>query len=300
MGKRNSIISLSVFILLLSFIACDNQNKGTKSNENGLVFDTLIVEKTHFLDNDKANPSCNIHIRFEYPKESNKMDVADLQQLFIQAMLGVSFDSLSPSKAVDSYIANYISNYQLDASIYKNNITELSEMETEEGHYYIEDDDNLEKPKVFYSYFETISDSIVYDKRNILSFQVKQTNFKDDSESYNVYRNYVVNLKTGVLLSENDLFIPGYEAALQRLLISALLDLNNVENISDLEDLGYFGIDEIMPNKNFLVVEKGIIYTFNRGEYSAYQLRAPMVFIPFNQMTALLKENTVVSKLAAI
>lgn len=270
------------------------------SSDNGIAFDTLEVQQKYHLEGDTANPSCHISIRFEYPVKSEAMNLADLQQIFIASVLGVAFDSLSPSDAANAYIANYIDNYKLDASIYRENIANLDKEESMEAHHYLEDDDNLDKPKVFYSYHETLSDTIVYNGRNVLSFQVKQANSKDNLMSYNSYRNYVLNLKTGTQLTEGDIFIPGYDLVLRKLFIASLLEQNNVKNIRDLEDLGYFGIEEIMPNKNFLVTDKGVAYTFNKGEYSAYQLKAPVVFIPYNLMTAILKENTIVWKLAEI
>ena len=70
-----------------------------------------------------------------------------------------------------------------------------------------------------------------------------------------------------------------------------------MNTISDLEDLGYFGIDEIMPNRNFLIDANGITYIFNKGEYSAYLLDAPEILITFEEVRMLLKKNTIVSKL---
>lgn len=101
-------------------------------------------------------------------------------------------------------------------------------------------------------------------------------------------------------MTESDLFNAGYDSALQSLIVTSLLDQNNVKTVSELEDLGFFGIQEIVPNKNFLLNEKGIIYTFNKGEYSAYQLDAPQVFIPYGAIRSLLKENTIVHKLAEL
>ena len=94
--------------------------------------------------------------------------------------------------------------------------------------------------------------------------------------------------------------MPGYDVALQQLFANSLMQQNEVKSISDLEDLGYFGIQEIMPNRNFLINNEGITYTFNKGEYSAYPLSAPEVFIPFNELKMLLKPNTVVSKIAGL
>jgi hypothetical protein len=268
------------------------------SFDNGVTFDTLLVEKVYHLDDDTTMPSCNLSIKFIYPVESGKMNLADLQQIFVTSALGNAFDSIAVSDAVAAYINNYIDNYKSDASIYRNNISDLDAEERNEAYHYIGDDDSLDKPTVFYSYYETLSDTIVYNNRGVLSFQVRQANSKDDLVSYNSYRNFVVNFKTGTLLTESDIFIPGYDLALRKIFIATLLEQNNVKTINDLEDLGYFGIEEIMPNKNFLVTDKGITYTFNKGEYSAYQLKSPAVFIPYDLITTILKNNTVVYKLA--
>ena len=112
------------------------------------------------------------------------------------------------------------------------------------------------------------------------------------------YSNYVWNLENGNQLTENDIFVSGYDSVLHNLLIASLIEQNKVESLDELEDLGFFGVGEIVPNNNFLINDKGITYTFNKGEYSAYQLNAPEVFIPFNDIRQLIRENSIVSKLA--
>ena len=132
----------------------------------------------------------------------------------------------------------------------------------------------------------------------MLSFQVYRSNNKGGSANYSAYNNYVINLRTGSLITENDIFTPGYDVALQQLFEQSLMQQNGVKTVSDLEDLGYFGIEEIVPNRNFLIDDTGITYIFNKGEYSAYLLDAPQIFLSFEELRMLLKKNTVVSKLA--
>ncbi len=127
---------------------------------------------------------------------------------------------------------------------------------------------------------------------------MKQSNNKDGAISYHSYRNFVLNLHTGNQVTENDIFNAGYDNALQSLIIHFLLDQHKVKTVSELEEIGFFGIQEIIPNRNFLLTEKGIIYTYNQGEYSAYQLEAPQVFISYDDIRSLLRENTIVYKLA--
>ena len=127
----------------------------------------------------------------------------------------------------------------------------------------------------FYSYHECISDSVILNRNGLISFQVRHSNNKGGAATYDLYRNYVYDLERDVAVTETDLFNPGYDTALRQLIIVSLLEQNEVKTIEELEDLGFFGIQEILPNKNFLLSDKGIIYTFNKGEYSAYQLDAP-------------------------
>jgi hypothetical protein len=104
-------------------------------------------------------------------------------------------------------------------------------------------------------------------------------------------------LKTSSLLTEDSIFNEGYEKMLNIIFKDKLLEANAVETIDQLENLGYFGIEEIMPNNNFLVDDKGITYTFNKGEYSALQLDEINIFIPYEEITDILKENAPISAL---
>lgn len=270
--------------------------------DNGLKFDTLqVTEKSH-LENNPSKPSCNLSIQYVYPVESRKVNLEELQQLFIECTFGHSYAGLPAEEVIKQYTANYVENYRTDAQAFSSNVPEPVQ---EPANHTVfdelvldEDDESRQRPDVFYSYYETLSDSIVYNRNNILSFQVKQSNNKGGSTSYESFKNYVVNLKTGKLLTENDIFMAGYDVQLRMLFISALLDQNKMQRTDDLADLGYFGIEEITPNKNFLIDNKGITYTFNKGEYSAYQLSAPVVFLPYDAVRPFLRENTVVSKLA--
>lgn len=191
-------------------------------------------------------------------------------------------------------------NYETDAKIFDEDLIDL------ENHPNLipQSMDEIHEEELqsngFYSYHETLTNKVHFNQSNLLSFQVNQSNNKGGSAVYGSYNNYVINLKTADLLSENDIFTPGYDVALQQLFANNLLQQNGVKSISDLEDLGYFGIQEIMPNRNFLIDNEGITYTFNKGEYSAYPLSAPVIFIPFNDLKMLLKKNTIVSKLAGL
>ncbi|WP_298653313.1 RsiV family protein [uncultured Proteiniphilum sp.] len=294
---RMPVFILSL-IVLLSFISCNHQGgRSMFRAENSVGFDTVSMVERHHLDGDTANPHCDIRVEFVYPVSSNKMSVDMLQQFFIRNVFGVPYDTLAPSAAVQAYVLNYIGNYTADAKTYRESADEIRELnnliagiDVSDSEHYTED--------FFYSYYESLCDSIVYNRHGVLAFQVKQSNNKGGAASYDSFRNYVWNLNTGRQVTENDIFNAGYDTALQRIIITSLLEQADVKSVDELEDLGFFGVREIMPNHNFLLNDKGIIYTYNKGEYSAYQLDAPQVFIPYEAILSLLRENSVASKLA--
>lgn len=291
-----------IFVLsLLSFlfvVSCDHQEKRSRLKTEDIIhFDTISLVEQHHLDGDTANPYCNIKVEFIYPITDQKMNLETLQHFFIRNTFGVSYDSLSPSDAVQAYVRNYIENYTADSKLFRESADEIRKLDSLISGVDISDTEHYTE-NYFYSYYESITDSIVYNQHGVLAFQVKQSNNKGGAASYDSYRNYVLNLLSGKQVTEDDIFNAGYDAALQNLIINSLLDQIKVKSVEELEDLGFFGVREIVPNRNFLLNENGIIYTYNKGEYSAYQLDAPEVFIPYEAIQSLLKDHSVAAKLA--
>lgn len=268
--------------------------------ENGVEFDTVAYKKTYHLDNDSAHPSCHLDIRFIVPKKSSKTDLTTLQNTFTGAFFGRQYRGLKPHEAIEKYTHEYIKNYINEAASFRKQLLELSQFEKNisAADNQTKETEKKNESKTFYTYRETLCNKIVYNANGILSFQVNQLTQKGENNRFETFFNYVINMKTGELLTETDIFVAGYDLTLKKLIINQLISQKRVKSIAELEDLGYFGIEEILPNKNFLITDKGITYTFNKGEYSAYQLDAPIVFLPYNILAFILKPNAIVSNLA--
>lgn len=297
MKRNRTIIAFGVSILIL-FASCQSDTEEPPLKENLVSFDTLIVEKRQYLQNDTLNPFCDLNVHFVYPVAATNSDLEKIQHHFIVNTFGQAYDSFVVEEAIEQYTKNFLRSYEADARVFQNEMHNLKTYpelipQNIDSHH----ENELQSNK-FYSYLETLSSKVYFNKNNLLSFQVSRTNKKGGSAKFSSCNNYVINLQTGNLVTENDLFVAGYDVALQQLFAAKLLQQNQVTTVYDLEELGYFGIDEIMPNRNFLIDEEGITYIFNKGEYSAYLLDAPEVFISFDEVKMLLRENTLVSKLA--
>lgn len=293
--KKKALFLLASLAMLLT--ACNHAGRSSFRAENNVGFDTIRVHEKFHLDGDTSKSYCDIRVSFVYPVKGSRTNKDTLQRIFIKHVLGAAYEEHTPDIAVNAYVNSFVENYKADAGTYSETAKEMMELNGLIAGIDVSDSEHAIKD-TFYSYYEYLSDSIVYNRYGLIAFQVRKANNKGGATSYNSYRNYVINMNNGSQVTENDIFNAGYDAALQSLIINSLLDQNQVKTISELEDLGFFGIQEIIPNKNFLLNEKGIIYTYNKGEYSAYQLDAPEVFIPYAAIRSLLRENTIVHKLA--
>jgi len=220
---------------------------------------------------------------FVYPAASEDKALLDsLQRIFISCYFDDSYSGLSPANAVKNYEESYIESYKEDVRIYAR------------------DRDPHDNGELYPSYYEIDSNEITFNKGGLLSFQVTQTNYKGGAASYDFHRNFVIDVKTFQLISEDDIFNEGYEKALNTVFRDSLLKLKKVKNISELDNLGYFGLDEMVPNGNFLLDDKGVTYIFNKGEYSSLKTEPIQLYIPYSDITPLIKEGSPISKFVSM
>ena len=130
------------------------------------------------------------------------------------------------------------------------------------------------------------SDDIAYNKNDILSYTVNFENYTGGAHGAHSFTNHVIDMKTGNLIKEDDIFIEGFQEDLAQILIDRIAKQNTVENPKELENIGFFSIDEIFPNGNFLIDDNGITYTFNEYEIAAY-------VVGCNECTSSLRRNTI-------
>jgi hypothetical protein len=296
-----NITFIPLFLIPVFIFSACNTKKSNIPQDNDVVFDTLYLSQQMFLDNDPSKSSCNLEIRLVYPIASKKMNIDTLTNLWTSCIFGQSNTGISLQQAAKSYIDTYFQRYRQDAENFRENRFDKDPLSAlTDGSYSQSEEDENESQSEFYSYYETLTDTVTFNQNDLISLQVRRVSNKGGRESYETFRNFVIDLKTGNILSEKDIFIEGYEPQLRRIIINKLLKQNGVNDISELEQLGYFGVNEIVPNRNFLIDAKGITFIFNKGEYSAYLISAPVIFIPYEEIRHLLRENTTVWKLAEI
>ncbi len=270
--------------LLILLCACLYSSCRKTAERNILVeFDSLKLNKTYHLFNDSLKPGCNIEANFIYPSKcSDDTLLNKIQSLFIAKFFSDDFQYMTPEQAIASYAEQYIA--------------EFKRFETEtviEDNYPEEEEDVRNKHSLFFS---RLNNSIEFNENNVLSFIVRYVNYAGSQTSHGLYA-YVIDLNTGLLVNEDQIFKDNIQKQISRLIVEKIKKQNGLKNEGQLEDLGYNSTDEILPNGNFILNNKGITYFFNEDEIAPYFVGQTTVFLPYKEIDIYLDENSPVTEL---
>lgn len=269
----------TVTVSLLS--ACGSDAKKVK--ENDIRFDTIAVKESYHMKKIETNPGCSLQINFLFPAEyQNPHVLKAVQQQFIKTFLGDDYMQFSPREAVSQYAANYLNDFKKRETDFESDVEEHGSEPNDE----------------WYSSYEILGDSIYYNQNDLLSMVVSKEYDTGGAHNAHYYTNRVFDLKTGERITEAEIFVEDYQDDLAKIIVDAIALCNNVDKASDLENIGFFNINEIYPNKNFYVDDIGITYTFNEYEIAAYVVDATSVRIPYEKIRHLLRKESPIARIA--
>ena len=273
------VLTVSVFLSVLN-TSCI---KKSKSSDNDVVFDTIQVNKTESIDYKKSKLNCSLHVALIYPSSCKKISLlSDLQKLFIENIFPHQYANLSPQDALDNFSEQYIRDFK---SI--------------KGEDFFEEDYILEDENTFlYELF--LENEILYNSNNLISFVVKNNNYEGGAHGSNNIYGYVIDLKTGKILNEEDFAGLNYKKNLASVITKKIATAKGLNNVSQLENIGYFAVEDIIPNGNFTINGKGITYYFNELEIAAYYVGTTEVFIPYEELKAFITNDNPISLLAGL
>ncbi|MDR0429274.1 MAG: DUF3298 and DUF4163 domain-containing protein [Tannerellaceae bacterium] len=279
---ENNMFNRLFVLLLISVLMTGCRHDKKMSVTNKIEFDSISVNETYHMMGKPDNPNCNLQLKFIYPvKFDNKEVLRAIQKQFVSAHMGEMYEELSPEEAVQKYTNIYLDDYKSLEKDFKE--------ETERSH-----SDHVTS---WFSYYEIFSNEIKYNMNDLLCYSIYFENYTGGAHGAHSLVNYVLNLKTGEVMTEKDIFVEDFQDAIAQMLVDKIAGQNEVENAKELENVGFFSADEIFPNSNFLVDEEGITYYFNEYEIAAYVVGITSVKLPYGEIRHLLRKDSPISKL---
>ena len=95
----------------------------------------------------------------------------------------------------------------------------------------------------------------------------------------------------------NRLFRDDAIADVCQLLKQQLLKQNNAVGNEQLNDLGYFNVENISVTHNFYFDDKGVTWSFLPNELAVEAVGEPKIFIPYDDLPDYLCESSIIQRL---
>lgn len=243
---------------------------GCKKKKNiesdSLTFDTAYLQQDIPLREGGDVPSLQIEISYVYPS-SDKM----LTEVFNGLLFGDSLmDSPTPEEAMESFVQFLVQDYRSNNA--EANLQGL--------------------PTDLLDYTYKIENTIAYCDSTLISTCISRYMYEGGAHPENTIQFLNIVRSTGKVLEERDIFKRGYTESLSTLIVDRLVQDLGKTTASELDAIGFFNAEEIQPNGNFMIDDKGLTYCFNEYQIAAYAKGAIYVHLDYQVLAPLLKEDS--------
>lgn len=268
---RNYAIILLIFI---AFVSCN-----TKKEQ--ITFETLTYNEKALLFPDKNDtiPYATLSYKLTYPKTfKNAEKLEHLQKIFQEYFWGEGYYKYnSPKEAQDAYVKSYIENYRQEMQA---DFISQKEQNPDDIMYYI------------YSYTDEINDSITLYNDAILSFRVSSYSYSGGARPTTYFTLKTIDLNSLKEIKPKDVFIESYETELAEIIRSKLL--RTVEENGGNKSF-FFDFEDIMPNDNFYLTQKGVQFTYNAYKIASGAVGHFDVEITYQELQHILQQEKIQS-----
>jgi len=284
MTSRNITSSIICIIVLYMCLLCMSCNNGKADNGkyNG---DTVAVEVVKLSDTSsfvKSNGNrchiiadASIAVPVKYKDEKS---IETLRKLFAKYLL-YSGDTLSIEDAMKQCVGNTLHQYDFSDA------PDSDEIELDNA------TDSIQ------NYNNSVTVSVYYNKNDIVTFCKIEVVKKDGVVTSVTHRYYSFDLESMSFLGLNMLFREDAMTALTNELRNQLMANNKVTSNDQLNEIGYFNIDNLNVSRNFYFGENGITWSFMPNELAVEALGEPTVTLDYEVVEPFLTEKSVIKRL---
>ena len=215
----------------------------------------------------------------DYPvKAEDGTPMDSLQKLFAAYVLE-SGDSLSLQDAMRQVVTN--SMHQYDFMVEPVSQEELAE------------DEGMATLK----YATSTRVTPMYNKNGVVTFERVDVVKKNDKVTSVTHRYYSFDVETQTFIDLTRLFREDAVADVCQLLKQQLLKQNNATGNEQLNDLGYFNVENISVTRNFYFDDKGVTWSYLPNELAVEAVGEPKIFIPYGDLTDYLCDDSILERL---
>jgi len=236
-----------------------------------------LNSEENLINGVKNSPTATIELTFIYP-ENNSLPVGILdsvKHIINKGFFGDSFKQSSPTNMLNDFEKEFYNNYK------NSNLEEYKKMRNGQS----------------FSWSSMNSMSVLFNSSYLLCVEYQRYAFTGGSHGITNNAYDIIDLKTGTVLTYNDLFTDNADSALSTLITNKMLKKYKTKDEANLKKLGFF-VDRILPNQNVYITGNGIGFKYASYEIAPYSYGLPEVFLSFDECKDLIRSGTPVYQLS--
>ena len=279
---KTKVYTLFILLSIIALLFSCGKLKSGKSNDGK----PAVILKTQQLSDNSAftmsnGERCTIvaDATIDYPVETTKGQPVDsLQRLFATYVLE-SGDSLSLQEAIRQVVANSMHQYDfMQEPVDKNEADESEELTT-------------------LKYATSTRITPIYNKHGVVTFERVDVVKKNDKVTSVTHRYYSFDVENQTFIDVNQLFRDDAVADVCQMLKKQLLSQNNATGNEQLNDLGYYNVENITVTRNFYFDDKGVTWSYLPNELAVEAVGEPKITISYDDLNDALCENSIIDRL---
>ena len=274
----------TLFIILsLTALLFSCSKSGKSSGGDGKPAVTLksqrLNDSSSFMMSNGERCTIIADATIDYPVKAEDGTPMDSLQKMFAAYVLESGDSLSLQDAMRQVVTN--SMHQYDFMVEPVSQEELAE------------DEGMATLK----YATSTRVTPMYNKNGVVTFERVDVVKKNDKVTSVTHRYYSFDVETQTFIDLNRLFREDAVADVCQLLKQQLLKQNNATGNEQLNDLGYFNVENISVTRNFYFDDKGVTWSYLPNELAVEAVGEPKIFIPYGDLTDYLCDDSILERL---
>lgn len=281
MKKKVFTSTILLIFTIFLLVSCGKSHSGG----NGKGTAAVTVKSVQLNDNSSFTMSngerCTIiaDATIEYPIATTSGIAVDSVQRLFAAYVLESGDTLSLNDAMRQVVANSMHQYDF-----------MNEPTNDNGN---DEDDDISTLK----YATSTRVSPIYNKNGVVTFERVDIVKKNDKVTSVTHRYFSFDVENQAYIELNQIFREDAIADVCQLLKQKLLKQNNASGNEQLNDLGYFNVENITVTHNFYFDENGMTWCYLPNELAVEALGEPKITIPYGDLSSALCENSIIDRL---
>lgn len=271
---------ISLILLILTVVIAVGCSGGGKTSGDAEPTVTLSSTKQSdtlsFPLSNGNNCKVLVDVSVTYPKAfKTDKETAALQRLFITTVLECP-DSLAMADAVKQYTAS---------------ISSLNSTDGSDEDYAEQEEDLIPVEKIQIS----VNITTAFNHHGVITFCKEVTYKRNDVMTSKMHRYYNLDLQS-MKPVDLTMFRDDAISDVCQLLKNKLMEQTHTHNNDELNELGYFNIDNLTVTTNFCFDDNGITWSFLPQELAADALTEPRITISYDALKPLAAEGSIINR----